>query len=285
MSAHRQCNTTTTAQDCLAGTTCGKHGALNLCIPSDLSGCTKVDPLFVAPINNVYTLFCDEKAVRTVPPASISASLPCASFETTHSGVCLLPACSAAQQASGSTDCWLEQLPSGATAAPTVPEANRLHHGCKSDSDCKTPGTGCVKHGSLDLCVPTDRSQCTAVDPLFVAAVDNVFTMFCNSNSPIPDSALNKTCEAYESSHGGLCLLSACTDSAIAAGATDCWLEALPGTTSTKPAGIIEDSGLSSGAKAGIAIAVVVVVGAIGLIGLNKIRRSRRKMHHSQVLI
>ncbi|KAI8904542.1 hypothetical protein DFJ77DRAFT_444010 [Powellomyces hirtus] len=286
MSAHRQCNPSTPS-DCMSGTSCMKHGQLNLCLPTNLSNCTKVDPLFVTPINNVYTMFCDTASMATAP--ANSASLPCANYEMDHGGqLCLLKACTSAQLAANDQTCWLEELPNGAAAAPDVPESERKHHGCTTNADCKIAGTSCTKHGALNLCIPDDRSKCIEVDPLFVVPVDNVFTMFCNSATGMPSTINKPPCDPYESAHGDLCMLPACTESQTAKGATTCWLEALP--SSAPGSGVTDGSssssaGLSVGAKAGIGAAVGIVALAIGFIAIHKHRRSQRKarLHHVQI--
>lgn len=102
--------------------------------------------------------------------------------------------------------------------------------------------------------------------------------MFCNQAAPVPNSAINQTCATYEGSHGGLCLLPACTQAQIAAGSKQCWLETLPGTqlveVQASTGSSSGSSGLSSGAIAGIVIGVLALV-AMVIGGLVYARRKR----------
>ncbi len=114
----------------------------------------------------------------------------CESFETSHRGVCLLPECTTAQITANSQQCWVAELPTGATAAPKPdqPITTVTRTLCTSSQQCKSivPGTSCIQHANLQLCVPDDRTQCVAVDPLHVVPVAGVYSMFCNQANVVP---------------------------------------------------------------------------------------------------
>jgi hypothetical protein len=94
------------------------------------------------------------------------------------------------QIAANSKECWVPELPTGAVAAPKPdqPIGTVTRTQCTSSQQCKSivPGTSCVVHANLRLCVPDDRTACIAVDPLFVVPVAGVYSMFCNQAGTIP---------------------------------------------------------------------------------------------------
>jgi hypothetical protein len=94
------------------------------------------------------------------------------------------------QIAANSRECWVPELPTGAVAAPRPdqPIGTVTRTQCTSSQQCRSlvPGSSCVVHANMRLCVPDDRSACVAVEPLFVVPVAGVYSMFCNQASTIP---------------------------------------------------------------------------------------------------
>ncbi|KAI9004446.1 hypothetical protein DFJ74DRAFT_713180 [Hyaloraphidium curvatum] len=269
-STSRNTGCTSNAQCIIAGTSCQTHGLLRLCIPDDKSRCNDLDALSVVAVRDVYHMFCQRQDVYSTPMNLLADT--CDAFETSHAGICLLPECTSEQVRASSLECWLSELPTGAIARPK-PDAgtSQPRTECTSSSQCAalTPGTSCIRHGSINVCAPNDRTTCKAIDPLFVTPVSGFWTMFCSQGASIPRTAYNQTCNAYESEHNGLCLLPECTSGQIAAGSKECFLAALPGsqlvevTGSAGAAAAPPPSGLSGGAIAGIVIGVLALVAAI----------------------
>lgn len=117
-------------------------------------------------------MFCSSADIAKVSTDLLADN--CESYETSHRGVCLLPECTTAQVAANSKECWVSELPSGAVAAPTTDQGNSVPRTeCSTSAQCKSlvAGTSCIKHGNLNLCIPDDRSNCVAVDPLYVTSV------------------------------------------------------------------------------------------------------------------